>query len=143
MWETNPNILLRLVYFLIKLRYIYTIVMNKYKCRILKEEFIMEFKIKVFKVNVDKLAETIFSKYGGLQVEDLSISTEIGKDGKVAVITGTVKNENTVRNYFRNLSDFKFNNSKFVLYFYKEVEMETMSYDPYDYMERSGSKMLW
>ena len=103
----------------------------------------MEFKIKVFKVNVDKLAETIFSKYGGLQVEDLSISTEIGKDGKVAVITGTVKNEKTVTNYFRNLSDFKFNNSKFVLYFYKEVEMETMSYDPYDYMERSGSKMLW
>ena len=100
------------------------------------------FKVKIFNVDVEKLAEVIFSKYGGLDVEDLSISTEIGKDGKVAVVTGT-EEAGKVKNYFRYLSDFKFNNSKFYLYFYKDAEVETIQYDEYDYLERSGSKMLW
>lgn len=100
------------------------------------------FKVKIFNADFNEVVSELFSKYGGLKIEDLSVSKEVGKDGEVAVITGTEKNENEIINYFRNLNDFDFNDSKMYIYFY-EVKMEKMSYDPYDYLERSGSKMLW
>lgn len=105
----------------------------------------MEFKAKIFGIkNAEKAIDEI-TGICGLKEDDLSFSIEVGRESsKVLVVTGTCNEISEVKDYFRNFIDLDFRKAKIKLYFYKTTgEEDEMTYDPYEFMERSGSKMLW
>lgn len=103
----------------------------------------MQFKAKIFGIkNAEKAIDEI-TGICGLKEDDLSFSIEVGRESsKVLVVTGTCNEISEVKDYFRDFIDLGFSKVKIKLYFYKTVEFK-MSYDPYEFMERKHSKMLW
>ena len=102
----------------------------------------MEFKVKIFGIkNVEKAIDEIA---GDLKEDSLSFSIEVGRESsKVLVVTGTCNEISEVKDYFRDFIDLDFRKAKIKLYFYKTTVEFKMSYDPYEFMERRHSKMLW
>ena len=106
----------------------------------------MEFKAKIFGIkNVEKAIDEI-TGICGLKEDDLSFSIEVGRESsKVLVATGTCNESSIseVKHYFRNFIDLDFRKTHLKFYFDKTTVEFKMSYDPYEFMERRHSKMLW